>query len=135
VRERKASNLVKPYIEEYLRLVREAANLENYAGRKIITRLLQYLEEFPTMVFLVETINSFGRERKKLCLSEPLIQGEASDDMIPLFQKIIERVELLKKEAESKKLMELGQRISHLHKMVDGMKKPAIVADSPLRQL
>lgn len=53
--------------------------------------------------------------------------------MIPLFQKIIERVELLKKDAESKKLMELGQRIAHLHKMVDGMKKPPIVTESPLR--
>lgn len=73
-------------------MVREVANLENYAGRKIITKLLQYLEEFPTMVFLVETINSFGRERKKLCLNESLIQGEANDEMIPLFQKIIERV-------------------------------------------
>ncbi len=55
--------------------------------------------------------------------------------MIPLLQKIIERVELLKKEAESKKLMELGQRISHLNKMVEGMKKPAIITDSPLREL
>lgn len=55
--------------------------------------------------------------------------------MIPLLQKIIERVELLKKEAESKKLMELGQRISHLNKMVEGMKKPPIITDSPLREL
>lgn len=55
--------------------------------------------------------------------------------MIPLFQKIIEKVENLKKEAESKKLMELGQRIAHLNKMVDSMKKPPIIADSPLRNL
>ena len=57
-------------IEEYLRLVKEANNLESYAGRKIIMRLIQYLEEFPTMSFLVETVNSFGKEKKKLCLSE-----------------------------------------------------------------
>ena len=54
-------------------MVREATSLENYSGRKIITKLLQYLEEFPTMGILVETINSFGKERKKLCLSEPVI--------------------------------------------------------------
>ena len=32
-------------------------------------KLIQYLEEFPTMNFLVETVNSFGKEKKKLCLS------------------------------------------------------------------
>ena len=31
--------------------------------------------------------------------------------------------------------MELGQRIAHLHKMVDGMKNEAVIAESPFRQL
>ena len=55
--------------------------------------------------------------------------------MVPLFLKVIERVELLKKESESKKLMELGQRISHLHRIVDGMRKHVISKDSPLMEL
>ena len=49
--------------------MKEANNLESYAGRKIIMKLIQYLEEFPSMSFLVETVNSFGKEKKKLCLS------------------------------------------------------------------
>jgi len=80
---------VKVYVEEYLKLVREATSLENYSGRKIITKLIQYLEEFPTIGILVETINSFGKERKKLCLNEMVIMGEVNDEMIPLFQKIL----------------------------------------------
>jgi len=45
-------------------------------------------------------------------------------------------VELLKKEAESKKLMELGQRIAHLQKMVEITPKQQLMAtDSPLRTL
>ncbi len=66
-------------MEEYLRLVREATNLESYSGRKIIRRLIQYLEEFPTMGFLVEVVNSFGRERKKLCMVESAVMAQASD--------------------------------------------------------
>ena len=54
--------------------------------------------------------------------------------MVPLFQKVIERVEILKKESESKKLMELGQRIAHLNRMVEGMMKHVVSRDSPLRQ-
>ena len=54
--------------------------------------------------------------------------------MVPLFQKIIERMEQLKKESESKKLMELGQRIAHLNQMVEGMRKHVVCKDSPLRQ-
>ncbi len=30
---------------------------------------------------------------------------DATDEMVPLFQKIIEKIKLLKKESESKKLM------------------------------
>ena len=86
------------------------------------------------MNFLVETVNSFGKEKKKLCLSEIHIINEANDEMVPLFQKVIERVELLKKESESKKLMELGQRIAHLNRMVEGMRKHVVSKDSPLRQ-
>lgn len=61
--------------------------------------------------------------------------AQANDEMIPLFQKVIEKVEALKKETESKKLMELGQRIAHLQKMVDGTKKQVLSQDSPLRTL
>jgi len=46
--------------------------------------------------------------------------------MIPLFQKITEQVETLKKEADDKKLSELGHRISHLQKMVELAKKQVI---------
>lgn len=135
MRERKAASEVRHYVEEYLRLVREATNLESYSGRKIIRRLIQYLEEFPTMGFLVEVVNSFGRERKKLCILESAVMAQATDEMIPLFQKVIEKVEALKKETESKKLMELGQRIAHLQKMVEGTKKHAFSQVSPLRAL
>ena len=41
---------------------------------------------------------------------------------------------MLKKESESKKLMELGQRIAHLNRMVEGMRKHVVSRDSPLRQ-
>jgi hypothetical protein len=44
-------------------------------------------------------------------------------------------VEYLKKEAESKKLMELGQRIAHLQKMVEGTRKQPLTPESPLRML
>lgn len=84
--------MVRPYVEEYLKLVKEAATLESYSGRKIIRRLIQYLEEFPTMGFLVEVVNSFGREKKKLCMSEAAVMSQANDEMIPLFQKVIEKV-------------------------------------------
>lgn len=62
-----------------MRLIKEANNLESYAGRKIIMRLIQYLEEFPSMSFLVETVNAFGKEKKKLCLNENAIINEAND--------------------------------------------------------
>jgi alcohol dehydrogenase class IV len=87
------------------------------------------------MGFLVEVVNSFGREKKKLCMSENAILLQANDEMIPLFQKVIEKVEFLKKEAESKKLMELGHRIAHLQKMVEGARKQVTSQDSPLRAL
>lgn len=44
VRERKVACEVRPYVEEYLKLVKEATSLESYSGRKIIRRLIQYLE-------------------------------------------------------------------------------------------
>lgn len=44
------------------------------------------------MSFLVEVVNSFGRERKKLFMTESSVMGQANDEMIPLFQKIIEKV-------------------------------------------
>ena len=132
-KERKPSSLVRPYVEEYLRLIKEAMGVENYSGRKIITRMLQYLEEFPSMGYLVEVINSFGKEKKKLCTSEPAIMLHAHDEMVPLFQKVIEKVESLKKEAESKKLMELGQRIVHLQRLVQTTQKHPLAEDSPLQ--
>lgn len=87
------------------------------------------------MGFLVEVVNSFGREKKRLSMSEAAVMAQANDEMIPLFQKVIEKVEALKKETESKKLMELGQRIAHLQKMVEGTKKQVVSQDSPLRTL
>jgi hypothetical protein len=68
-------------------------------------------------------------------MTESVVMVQANDEMIPLFQKVIEKVESLKKEAESKKLMELGQRIAHLQKMVEGTRKQVISQDSPLRAL
>jgi hypothetical protein len=50
---------------------------------------MQYLDEFPTMSFLVEVINTFGKEKKRLRLSEGAIIAIATDEMVPLFQKII----------------------------------------------
>ena len=44
------------------------------------------------MTFLYEVINSFGKDQKKLSLNEAVILGQATDEMILLFQKIIERI-------------------------------------------
>lgn len=66
--------------------------LENYATKKIFKKVLQFLEEFPTMNFLYEVINSFGKNQKKLSLNETMIMLQATDEMIPLFQKIIEKI-------------------------------------------
>jgi len=41
------------------------------------------------MAFLIEVINSFGKEKKKLCMNEAVIICLVNDDMIPLFEKII----------------------------------------------
>lgn len=68
-------------------------------------------------------------------MAQNLIMNQANDEMIPLFQKVIEKVESLKKQAESKKLMQLGQRIAHLQKMVQGTRKQVISQDSPLHSL
>lgn len=51
-----------------------------------------------------------------------MILPYATDEMIPLFQKIIEKIEQLKRESESKKLLELGHRIQHLQTMVNTTK-------------
>ena len=85
------------------------------------------------MGYLVEVVNSFGKEKKKLCTNEGFILSHANDDMLPLFQKVIEKVESLKKEAESKKLMELGQRIAHLQKLVVTTQKQPLAEDSLLQ--
>ena len=74
------------------------------------------------MAFLIEVTNSFGKEKKKLCLNQNAIIGLVNDDMIPLFEKIIEKIESLKRESESKKLMELGHRIEHLQILIDSTK-------------
>ena len=99
------------YVDRYLRLLRDVSLLENYATKKIFKKILQFLEEFPSMTFLYEVINSFGKDQKKLSLNEAAILSQATDEMIPLFQKIIEKIESLKKDSESKKLLELGHRI------------------------
>ena len=44
------------------------------------------------MNFLYEVINSFGKNQKKLSLNESMILSQATDEMIPLFQKIIEKI-------------------------------------------
>lgn len=44
------------------------------------------------MSFLIEVINSFGKEKKKICMNENAISILVSDDMIPLFEKIIEKI-------------------------------------------
>ena len=44
IKEKKLAVQVRAYVEEYLRLVREASGLESYSGRKIVRRLIQYLE-------------------------------------------------------------------------------------------
>lgn len=70
------------------------------------------------MNFLYEVINSLGKNQKRLTLNENAITNQATDEMIPLFQKIIEKIESLKREFESKKLLELGHRIKHLQDLV-----------------
>lgn len=49
--------------------------------------------------------------------------------MVPLFQKIIEKIKLLKKESESKKLMELGHRIEHLQDIIKHSKTNINITD------
>jgi hypothetical protein len=65
--------------------------------KKILKKTLQFMEEFPTMAFLIEVTNTFGKEKKKLCLNQNAVVGLVSDDMIPLFEKIIEKIESLKR--------------------------------------
>ena len=109
-------------------------SLENYASKKIFKKVLQFLEEFPTMNFLYEVINSFGKNQKKLSLNEAMIMSQANDEMIPLFQKIIEKIEALKREFESKKLLELGHRIEHLQDLVKKSKN-IITSDPEFRKI
>jgi len=80
-----------------MKILKEVNNLESYATKKIFKSTIHFLEEFPTMSFLYEVINAFGKVEKKLEMNESVILNEATDDMIPLFQKIIEKIESLKK--------------------------------------
>jgi hypothetical protein len=72
-----------------LSLLKEVLGLENCISKKIIKKTLQFLEEFPSMSFLIEVTNSFGKEKKRLCMNEIVIIVLVNDDMIPLFEKVI----------------------------------------------
>ena len=63
-----------------------------------------------------------------------MIMSQANDEMIPLFQKIIEKIEALKREFESKKLLELGHRIEHLQDLVKKSKN-IITSDPEFRKI
>jgi hypothetical protein len=41
------------------------------------------------MAFLIEIVNTFGKQKKKLCMNEGAVTNLVNDDMVPLFQKII----------------------------------------------
>ena len=126
---------VGEYVIKYLRLLREVNQLQNYATKKIVKKTLQFLEQFPSMNFLYEVINSFGKDQKKLSENEAVILSQATDDMIPLFQKIIERIQSLKKESESKKLLELGHRIEHLQDMIICSKDQTVIKDPEILKI
>lgn len=70
-------------------MLRDVNAMDTYATKKIFKSILQFLEEFPTMNFLYEVISAFGKVQKKLTLNEAALMIEATDEMIPLFQKII----------------------------------------------
>ena len=83
------SSEVVVYVEKYMRLLKDVSLLESYATKKIFKKTLQFLEQFPSMTFLYEVINSFGKDQKKLSLNQSAIMAQATDEMVPLFQKII----------------------------------------------
>lgn len=95
---------VAHYVHQYVRVLKELNTLESYEVKKIHKIIIHFLEEIPTMSFLYEVQTAFGKVEKKLCLNEAFILGDSTNDMIPLYQKVIEKMETLKKEAESKKL-------------------------------
>lgn len=75
-----------------MKLIREVIAFESYLGKKIVKKVLMFLEEFPTMSFLCETVNSFGKDKKKISLNDANILRHVNDDMVPLFQKIINKI-------------------------------------------
>ena len=79
-------------VEKYIKMLKEVSLLDNYATKKIYKNILHFLEEFPTMSFLYEVTSAFGKVQKKLSMNESLIIAEATDEMIPLFEKINEKI-------------------------------------------
>ncbi len=79
--------------------------MENYMSKKIIRKIILFLNEYPYISFLCETQNNFGKEKKKICLNEKYIMSMSHDKMIPLFEKLNEKIDSLKSDAEQKKIM------------------------------
>lgn len=48
-------------------------------GKKIVQKIIEYLAEFPMISFLIEVLNSFGKEKKRLCLNENVLMQHVSD--------------------------------------------------------
>ena len=44
------------------------------------------------MNFLYEVISAFGKVQKKLSMNQAAIMAEATDEMVPLFQKSIDKI-------------------------------------------
>lgn len=44
VKEKKILGNVKPYVDDYLKIIKEAGGLQSNSGRKIIRKLILYLE-------------------------------------------------------------------------------------------
>lgn len=87
------------------------------------------------MSFLYEVISAFGKVQKKLTMNESLIIAQATDEMIPLFEKINEKIEFLKKQSESKKLMELGHRIQHLQDIIKESRANFSITDPEIAKI
>lgn len=87
------------------------------------------------MSFLYQVISAFGKVQKKLTMNESLIIAQATDEMIPLFEKINEKIEFLKKQSESKKLMELGHRIQHLQDIIKESRANFSITDPEIAKI
>lgn len=66
-------------MQKYIKTLKEVSALESSSSKKIFKKTLQFLEEFPSMNFLYEVINSFGKDQKKLSMNENVILSYATD--------------------------------------------------------